>query len=53
MQMPEERTVTKVFRNIPDGRGAVGKPKRGGWTMLNDLKVGRKKKQLGIEMPGD
>jgi len=38
MQMPEERTVNKVFRNIPDGRRAVGKPKRGGWTMLNDLK---------------
>jgi len=36
--MPEERTVNKVFRNIPDGRRAVGKPKRNGWTMLNDLK---------------
>lgn len=46
--MPEERIVNKVFRNNPDGRRVVGKPKRGGWTMLNDLKkmvleVGRKK----------
>jgi len=38
MRMPEERTVNEVFRNVPDGRRAVGKPKRGGWTMLNDLK---------------
>jgi hypothetical protein len=34
VRMPEERTVNKVFGNIPDGRRSYGKPKRGGWTLL-------------------
>jgi RNA-splicing ligase RtcB len=37
--MPEERTVKKVFKNIPEGKGSVGKPRKR-WLddVENDLK---------------
>jgi hypothetical protein len=44
--MPEERTMEKVFKNTPDGKGSVVKPRKG-W--LNDVKkmgVTRLKKEI-------
>ena len=38
-RMPEERTVKKVFENIPEGETSVGKPrKRWSDDVENDLK---------------
>lgn len=37
--MSEERTVRKVFKSIPEGRGLVGKPrKRWFYAVENGLK---------------
>jgi hypothetical protein len=38
-RMPEERTVKKVFKNIPEGKMSVGKPRKR-WLddVENDLK---------------
>jgi hypothetical protein len=37
--MPEERTVNKVFKNIPVGKRSVGKPRKGRLDDVeNDLK---------------
>jgi hypothetical protein len=32
--MPEERTVNKVFKNIPEGKSSFESQERDGWTML-------------------
>jgi hypothetical protein len=32
--MPEERTVKKVFKNIPEGKRSAGKPRK---RRLNDV----------------
>jgi len=37
---PEERTVAKLFKNVPEGKGSIGEP-RNGW--LDDVKNGLKK----------
>ena len=38
-RMPEERTVRKVFKSIPEGKGFVGKPrKRRFYAVENGLK---------------
>jgi hypothetical protein len=48
---PEERTVEKIFKNIPGGKRSVGEP-RNGWldNVKNDMKktgvTGLKKKCL-------
>jgi hypothetical protein len=34
-RMPEERTVTEVFKNIPEGKRSVGKPRK---RWLDDVK---------------
>jgi hypothetical protein len=33
-RMPEERTVKKVFKNIPEGKICLESQERDGWTML-------------------
>jgi len=38
--MPEERTVKKVFKSIPDGKTSVGKPRQ---LWLDDAKNDLKK----------
>jgi hypothetical protein len=43
--MPEERTVKKVFKIIPEGKGPLESQERDGWTML---KITRTKRVLEV-----
>jgi hypothetical protein len=39
-RIPEERTVKEVFKNVPEGKRSVGKPRK---TWLNDAENHLKK----------
>jgi len=43
--MPEERTVKKAFKIIPEGKGPLEIQERDGWTML---KITRAKRVLEV-----
>ena len=52
-RIPQERTVTEVFKTVPEGKLSVESQERDGCTMMKKWVLEDEEKYMGRETPGN